>query len=92
MKDTLQGLWTLEEQSETLTILHKGARCYTRSLKKAFHGLIHPQSHTKIDQPADIVSYRSIARTSLLHPAQQQRLKSKIYVVDYYIDDHREVD
>ncbi|GCE09624.1 hypothetical protein [Dictyobacter aurantiacus] len=86
MKETLQSLWTLEEQPESLTILHKGARCYTRSLKKAFHGLIHPQSHTRIDQSA------GIARTSLLHPAQQQRLKSKIYVVDYYIDGHQEVD
>lgn len=92
MKDTLQGLLTLEEQPESLTILHKGARCYARSLKKAFHGLIHPQLNAEIDQPASITSYRSIARTSLLHPAQQQRLKSKIYIVDYYIDGHQEVD
>lgn len=92
MRETLQGLWTLGDQPESLTILHKGARCYTRSLKKAFHGLIHPQSNAKIDQPVNINSYRSIARTSLLHPSEQQRLKSKIYVVDYYIDGPQETD
>ncbi|GCE22776.1 hypothetical protein [Dictyobacter kobayashii] len=91
MKETARGLLTLEEQPETFTILHKGARCYARSLKQAFHGLIHPQSNVVIEQQPDVVQYRSIARTSLLDPAQQKRLKSRIYVVDYYIERREEV-
>ncbi|GCE30645.1 hypothetical protein KDA_61290 [Dictyobacter alpinus] len=91
MKDTLSGFLTLDGQAEPLIVLHKGARCYTQSLKKAFHGLIHPNIKPAIEEKQTAPQQPSIARTSLLHPSQKQRLKSKIYVVDYYIEGHEQL-
>ncbi|GER90946.1 hypothetical protein KDW_51080 [Dictyobacter vulcani] len=86
MKDTLSGFLTLDTQDEPLIVLHKGARCYAQSLKKAFHGLIHSSQTPTIEERHTDPHLSSIARTSLLPPLQKKRLKSKIYIVDYYIE------
>ncbi|GCF10974.1 hypothetical protein [Dictyobacter arantiisoli] len=82
MKDAYIEISYSPISSEAPMILHKGARCYARSLKQTFRSSNHMYSSQTREDPYTIPAFPLTARSSSLRPQHKQRIKAKVYIVE----------